>query len=101
MKLVLRFAAGALAALLAPSILSAAGGNAAEIAEIASRLDPLVARLLKDGDVPGLSLALVRDGRVALVRSWGVKEASGAAPVTEDTIFEAASLSKPVFAYAV
>jgi CubicO group peptidase (beta-lactamase class C family) len=98
MKLLLRLAAGSLAALLATSVLHAAGGAAEGTA---STLDPLVARLLKDGDVPGLSLALVRDGKVSLVRSWGVRDASGSAPVTEDTIFEAASLSKPVFAYAV
>ncbi|HKA35403.1 MAG TPA: serine hydrolase domain-containing protein, partial [Thermoanaerobaculia bacterium] len=91
MRVLRRLAAGSLASLLAASTLAAAAGSAEETA---SRLDPLVARLLKDGDVPGLSLALVRDGRVALVRSWGVKDASGSAPVAEDTIFEAASLSK-------
>jgi len=93
-----RFAAGALAALFAVAVFGAPGRTAQEAV---SALDPLVSRLLKEGDVPGLSLALVRDGRVELVRSWGVREASGTAPITDDTIFEAASLSKPVFAYAV
>jgi CubicO group peptidase (beta-lactamase class C family) len=69
--------------------------------ELGAALDRLVPRLMKDGDVPGLALAVVRDGRVILRRDYGVKDASKAGPVDADTIFEAASLSKPVFAYAV
>ena len=66
-----------------------------------AELDKLVPQLLKDGDVPGLSMAVVRDGAVFWHRSWGVKDASTGAPIDDETIFEAASLSKPVFAYAV
>ena len=69
--------------------------------DIAAHLDVLVPQLLKDGDVPGLSMAVVRDGAVFWHRSWGVKDASTGAPIDDETIFEAASLSKPVFAYAV
>ena len=64
-------------------------------------LDKLVPQLLKDGDVPGLSMALVRDGAVSWHHSWGVSDASTGKPIDDETIFEAASLSKPVFAYAV
>ncbi|HSP95033.1 MAG TPA: serine hydrolase [Thermoanaerobaculia bacterium] len=64
-------------------------------------LERIVPRLMKDGDVPGLSLAVVRDGRVVYRRNFGVRDASTIDPVDDDTIFEAASLSKPVFAYAV
>jgi CubicO group peptidase (beta-lactamase class C family) len=70
-------------------------------AEIVVALDRLVPRLMKDGDVPGLALAVVRDGRVLLLRDYGVKDSSTGTPVDDNTIFEAASLSKPVFAYAV
>lgn len=56
---------------------------------------------MKDADVPGLSMAIVRGGRVFWHRAFGVKDASAGAPVDDDTVFEAASLSKPVFAYAV
>jgi CubicO group peptidase (beta-lactamase class C family) len=69
--------------------------------EVAAALDRLVPDLLKDGDVPGLSLAIVRDGRIELQRAYGVKDAASGTPVDADTVFEAASLSKPVFAYAV
>jgi CubicO group peptidase (beta-lactamase class C family) len=58
-------------------------------------------RLLKDGQVPGLSLAILRDGKLAETAALGVRDASSGVPVDAETIFEAASLSKPVFAYAV
>ena len=68
---------------------------------ITARLEDDVPVLMKAADVPGLSIALIRNGNVAWVRAFGVKDSKSKAPVTEDTVFEAASLSKPVFAYAV
>ncbi len=56
---------------------------------------------MKDGEVPGLSIALIRDARVVWQRSFGVANSATNQPVIDDTIFEAASLSKPVFAYGV
>ena len=53
------------------------------------------------GAVPGLSIALIRDRTTYWVHSFGVRDAKSGQPVTEETIFEAASLSKPVFAYGV
>jgi CubicO group peptidase (beta-lactamase class C family) len=40
---------------------------------------------------------IVNDGAVAFSRAFGVADADTGAPVTEETVFEAASLSKPVF----
>ncbi len=60
-----------------------------------------IEQLLKDGRVPGLAFAIVRGGSIAETRAIGVRDASTGAPVDGNTIFEAASLSKPVFAYAV
>lgn len=70
-------------------------------AELIARLEGVIPRLLAEGDVPGLSVALVRDSGVVWHRGFGVRNAATKEPVTEDTVFEAASLSKPVFAYAV
>jgi len=58
-------------------------------------------QLLKDHRVPGLSFAVIRDGKIVETRALGVRDTSTAAAVDENTVFEAASLSKPVFAYAV
>jgi CubicO group peptidase (beta-lactamase class C family) len=64
-------------------------------------LETKVPHLLKDATLPGLQMALIRGGKTYWVHSFGVKDAKSGALVTDDTIFEAASLSKPVFAYGV
>ena len=65
------------------------------------RLDKSLPDLMAKGAVPGLSIALIRDRTTYWVHSFGVRDAKSGQPVTEETIFEAASLSKPVFAYGV
>lgn len=66
-----------------------------------ARLDKSLPDLMAKGAVPGLSIALIRDATTYWARSFGVRDAKSGQPVTEETIFEAASLSKPVFAYGV
>ncbi|HEY0928662.1 MAG TPA: serine hydrolase domain-containing protein [Gemmatimonas sp.] len=51
--------------------------------------------------VPGLAMAVVEHDRVAWSANFGVTNSSTRAPVTDDSLFEAASMSKAVFAYAV
>jgi CubicO group peptidase (beta-lactamase class C family) len=51
--------------------------------------------------VPGLSLALVREATVVASQAFGTKDTRTAEAVNTETVFQAASLSKPVFAYAV
>ena len=51
--------------------------------------------------VPGIGIAVVERGELAWTRGFGVLQAGRDARVDEDTLFEMASLSKPVFAYAV
>jgi len=50
--------------------------------------------------VPGVSIAVINNGVIEWARGYGVQEASGGAPVTQDTVFQAASVSKPVTALA-
>jgi CubicO group peptidase (beta-lactamase class C family) len=73
----------------------------ASVNEIRSRLERDIPALMKEADVPGMSIALVRNGEVAWQHAFGLKDSQTKEPVTENTVFEAASLSKPVFAYAV
>src|SRR5215204_938577 len=61
-----------------------------------SRLEETVARLLREGEVPGAAVAVVRGGRVEWHKGFGVKNAQTKEPVDDSTVFEAASLSKPV-----
>lgn len=47
--------------------------------------------------VPGLSIAVIHNGKIDWARSYGIARPDGA-PVTPDTLFQAASISKPVTA---
>jgi CubicO group peptidase (beta-lactamase class C family) len=57
------------------------------------------AELLERAGIPGMSMAVIEDGRVRRARGFGRTEAGGGRAVDENTVFEAASLSKPVLAY--
>jgi len=59
-----------------------------------------VRRLMSEANLPGLTVATVHDGHVS-IDNYGVRNAHSASPVDEHTVFAAASLSKPVFAYIV
>jgi CubicO group peptidase (beta-lactamase class C family) len=58
-----------------------------------------IPKLLADATVPGLSIAVIHDARLVWRRGFGFKDAATKVPVDNDTGFEAASMSKPVFAY--
>jgi CubicO group peptidase (beta-lactamase class C family) len=64
-----------------------------------AHLEKRIPELMEDAAVPGLSIALVKDGRLLWRRAFGYCSLESKQPVTTDTVFEAASLSKPVFAY--
>jgi CubicO group peptidase (beta-lactamase class C family) len=51
-------------------------------------------------DTPGVSIAVIRDGRVEWARGYGVVDVSTGQPVDTATLFQAASISKPVAAMA-
>jgi CubicO group peptidase (beta-lactamase class C family) len=72
-----------------------------DTAALTAELEAFVPELMNKGHVPGLQLALIRDGKVIWHKGFGVTDVEGGDPVTDETIFEAASLTKPLFAYAV
>lgn len=74
---------------------SAQNGRDGELAAL-----PLSAAMQKAG-VPGLSVAVIRDFDVHWTRAYGVADVVSGVPVSPDTLFQAASISKPVAAMAV
>jgi CubicO group peptidase (beta-lactamase class C family) len=60
---------------------------------------PLAERM-KFYNIPGVSVAVVNEGRVEWARGYGVKDAVTKEPVTPETLFQAGSISKPVAALA-
>ncbi|HEX6733100.1 MAG TPA: serine hydrolase domain-containing protein, partial [Pyrinomonadaceae bacterium] len=66
-----------------------------------TELTKLIPDLLARFNVPGLSIFIIRDNKLLWSKGFGVKSVDTKEEVTPATVFEAASLSKPVFAYAV
>lgn len=57
-------------------------------------LDPYVLEAMQKWEVPGLAIAVVKDGEVVLARGFGVCELGSDRPVTKETIFSIASCTK-------
>ena len=49
--------------------------------------------------VPGVSIAVINNGKIEWTKTYGVMDRESKSPVTEKTLFQAASISKPVTAY--
>ena len=58
-------------------------------------------KLMEFAGVPGVSIVEVKNDRISWHGDYGVKNADTKEPVTSETVFPTASLSKPVFSYAV
>ena len=63
-------------------------------------IDSVVRAAMVRTEARGLALAIVDNGEVSLVRTWGQRNAAGA-PLEPDTVMYGASLTKAVFAYTV
>jgi CubicO group peptidase (beta-lactamase class C family) len=50
--------------------------------------------------IPGVSIAVINDFKIEWAKGYGVKEMGGDDPVTTETLFQAASISKPVAVFA-
>jgi CubicO group peptidase (beta-lactamase class C family) len=68
---------------------------------VTALIDTLTPRLMEELHVPGAAIVLIRDGAVAWSRNFGLADVRSRKPVTDETLFEAASMSKPVFACIV
>jgi CubicO group peptidase (beta-lactamase class C family) len=70
-------------------------------AENPAELEKTIPSLMKKAMIPGLSIAVIEDGKIVWDEGFGIKNVKTDEPANKDTIFEAASLTKPLFAYAV
>nr|WP_022973992.1 serine hydrolase [Xanthomonas maliensis] len=68
--------------------------TAAELPAGMQQFDAQVERVRKQFDVPGIAVAIVKDGQVVLERGYGVREIGKPAPVQADTLFAIASNTK-------
>src|ERR1700691_4017373 len=67
----------------------------------ASVFDDFLKKQMDSIGMPGLTIAIINNGRVVYHRALGIANVDTKAKVDDQSIFEAASMSKPVFAYLV
>ena len=79
------------------------------IGQVEGPLDPAgkrddtrsLSELMKQYNVPGVSVAVIQDFEIQWAKGYGIADSETTKPVTTDTLFQAASISKPVNAMAV
>jgi len=105
---VLLFVASALPFTVHPSVRAAADDPAAMIARIEAPQTPdrqgldalTLTEVMQRFHVPGASVAVIKDFSVHWAKGYGVADAETGRPVQIDSLFQAASISKPVTAMA-
>lgn len=65
------------------------------------QLDVVVEQAMRRHNVPGVSVAVVENGAVSWAKGYGLADTEQGLPVTTETVFNAASLAKPVTAWAI
>ena len=60
-----------------------------------------LAQLMERFRVPGVSVAVIKDYEIHWAKGYGIADVTAGVPVTTDTIFQAASISKPTAAMGV
>ncbi|MCM3904442.1 MAG: serine hydrolase, partial [Pyrinomonadaceae bacterium] len=63
--------------------------------------DDYVNKAIRDWEVPGLAIAIVKDDRIVLAKGYGVKKLGEPAPVDERTLFAIGSSSKAFTAASI
>ncbi|TYC75644.1 serine hydrolase [Stappia sp. BW2] len=67
-----------------------------QIAKAIAELDAIVADVMERSKLPGLAIAAVHRGQTVYSKGFGVRRLGGSDPISPDTVFQLASLSKPV-----
>lgn len=63
-------------------------------------IDTTINQLMKQYEVPGASISVVKDRKIFWSQSYGIKDANTQIKVNKQTMFQAASISKPITAMA-
>jgi D-alanyl-D-alanine carboxypeptidase len=94
-------------ALLAPSLARAqapaapvATAPTTGMARHAAAVDAVVHKAMQTRRFPGVSVAVIEDGRVVLAKGYGLADVEKSIPATERTVYQLASVTKPFTAMA-
>src|SRR5512134_628283 len=70
------------------------GAPTVDARDLGSELDEFVAARMTASQIPGLAAAIIKDGDVAWSKGYGFADVAAQKPVTADTLFMLASVSK-------
>ncbi|PKA81981.1 CubicO group peptidase (beta-lactamase class C family) [Ulvibacter sp. MAR_2010_11] len=59
-----------------------------------------IPEMMKQDNIPGMSIAFVENGEIAWTKHYGYANLEDSLPITSETVFTGASLSKPITAIA-
>lgn len=96
-----RFYAWAASVTLFIALTAGANCAGAQTAAVSAKVDQYVAQQMHEQRIPGLSLAVVQDGKIIKAKGYGYADLEFNAPVTPETIFESGSIGKQFTATAV
>jgi CubicO group peptidase (beta-lactamase class C family) len=65
------------------------------------QIDDTVTQVMHAAEVPGVAIAIVNDGKIAYLKTYGLRDKENNLPLTPDTVMYAASFTKVAFAYMV
>ncbi|MFM9852023.1 MAG: serine hydrolase domain-containing protein [Sphingomonadaceae bacterium] len=97
----MKLSAAVLATILCLSPLAAIAQSPDPITASIPEIDQGFADFMRDAHVPGLVYGIVANGRLVHVKSMGVQDIVEKRPVTRDTLFRIASMSKAFTALAI
>lgn len=96
---------GALAALIASPAFAEGSFDPPPTAQFSQeklgRIDSFFNKIIEEGKIPGAVVYIERHGKPVYSKYFGVRDVATKAPITDDTIFRLASLTKPFTAVAV
>ena len=93
--------AGALALALSPGAASAEPVERAKVEAALPQIEAMAAKLVADGAVPGIAIVVVHADEVVYLGGFGLREVGKPETVDADTVFQLASMSKPISATVV
>jgi D-alanyl-D-alanine carboxypeptidase len=70
-------------------------------AQKADKVDDFIKAEMQRQNIPGVSVAVIKDGKPIKIRGYGLANVETNAPVTNETVFKIGSISKPIIAMGI
>ena len=72
-----------------------------DVSAQSKKVDAYIKSEMRRQNIPGLSLAVVKEGKVIKAKGYGLANVETNVPVTTETVFKIGSVSKPIIAEGI